>query len=281
MKELHNVDCIEFMQSMADKGQKVDAIITDPPYLYLDHKLDKPFNEELFFELAGKITDKIVFFGRGDSFYKWNLLAKEQGFLFKEEIVWNKKHLSSPCHILARVHETISVRMKKGHKINKVLIDRLRDLIRKDKFEAILNDLKKLCSDIKTEDSVLNRYLRTGKMLFAKQVKKHSITLTGIRDKHHRDITMYNTYKYGSGMQDIVSIHPDHYAYEHPTQKPIELMRLLVKLVTSENETVLDPFMGGGSTGVACVIENRNFIGCEIDEEYFKIAKRRTGEYLF
>ena len=85
--KIYNCDCIEFMQDMVNKGKAVDCIITDPPYLYLNHKLDRQFNEELFFELAGKITNKIIFFGRGDSFYKWNLIAKEQGFQFKEEII--------------------------------------------------------------------------------------------------------------------------------------------------------------------------------------------------
>ena len=61
----------------------------------------------------------------------------------------------------------------------------------------------------------------------------------------------------------------------HPTLKPIELMQHLVKLITFEGQAVLDPFMGSGSTGVACKELNRNFIGYEIDKEYFKIAQRR------
>jgi DNA modification methylase len=61
----------------------------------------------------------------------------------------------------------------------------------------------------------------------------------------------------------------------HPTQKPIELMEYLIKTYTNENETVLDFTMGSGSTGVACVNTNRNFIGIEQDEKYFEIAKER------
>ena len=61
----------------------------------------------------------------------------------------------------------------------------------------------------------------------------------------------------------------------HPTQKPIALMEDLVRIHTNEGDTVLDCFMGSGSTGIACKNLNRNFIGIELDENYFNIAKER------
>lgn len=61
----------------------------------------------------------------------------------------------------------------------------------------------------------------------------------------------------------------------HPTVKPIKLMQYLIKLVTPPNGTVLDPFMGSGSTGVAAKLLNRNFVGIERDESYFNIATKR------
>lgn len=61
----------------------------------------------------------------------------------------------------------------------------------------------------------------------------------------------------------------------HPTQKPTDLLEYLIKTYTLENETVLDFTMGSGSTGVACKNTNRNFIGIELDEKYFDIAKKR------
>lgn len=63
----------------------------------------------------------------------------------------------------------------------------------------------------------------------------------------------------------------------HPTVKPIKLMEYLVKLICPPNGIVLDPFMGSGSTGIACVNLNKNFIGIEIDKDYFEIAKKRIG----
>lgn len=67
----------------------------------------------------------------------------------------------------------------------------------------------------------------------------------------------------------------------HPTQKPVALMEYLIKTYTNENETVLDFTMGSGSTGVACVNTNRNFIGIEKDEKYFEIAEQRIKESKF
>jgi site-specific DNA-methyltransferase (adenine-specific) len=63
----------------------------------------------------------------------------------------------------------------------------------------------------------------------------------------------------------------------HPTQKPVALLEYLIKTYTNENETVLDNCMGSGSTGVACINTNRNFIGIELDENYFEIAKKRIN----
>ena len=61
----------------------------------------------------------------------------------------------------------------------------------------------------------------------------------------------------------------------HPTQKPVALLTYLIRTYTNEGDIVLDNCMGSGSTGVACVQTNRNFIGFELDEQYFKIAKER------
>ena len=61
----------------------------------------------------------------------------------------------------------------------------------------------------------------------------------------------------------------------HPTQKPTALLEFLIKTYTNENETVLDFTMGSGSTGVACINTNRDFIGIEKDDKYFEIAKDR------
>ena len=65
----------------------------------------------------------------------------------------------------------------------------------------------------------------------------------------------------------------------HPTQKPVKLFEWLIKMYSNENDIVLDPTMGSGTTGVACCNTNRDFIGIELDKEYFKIAEQRIDDY--
>ena len=64
----------------------------------------------------------------------------------------------------------------------------------------------------------------------------------------------------------------------HPTQKPLALMMWLLNNYTQPGDTILDPFMGSGTTGVACVKTGRNFIGIELDPGYYAIAERRIAE---
>jgi DNA modification methylase len=92
----------------------------------------------------------------------------------------------------------------------------------------------------------------------------------------------------GSGLQDRISVYTHttkHSILEfnrergkHPTQKPVPLIEYLINTYTKENQTVFDFTMGSGSTGVACVNTNRNFIGIELDTDYFDIAQQRIQE---
>ena len=71
------------------------------------------------------------------------------------------------------------------------------------------------------------------------------------------------------------------YTGDHPTQKPVLLLEDLIKTFSNENDLVVDLTMGSGSTGVACVNTNRNFIGIEMDSNYFEIAEQRIKEAEF
>ena len=64
----------------------------------------------------------------------------------------------------------------------------------------------------------------------------------------------------------------------HPTQKPVELCEYLIRTYTNTGDLVLDNCMGSGTTGVACIRTNRNFIGIEKEDSYFEIAKKRIEE---
>jgi len=96
--------------------------------------------------------------------------------------------------------------------------------------------------------------------------------------KKREDKTYTYTHKNPTSIIDISNA--DQKGKVHPTQKPVALMEYLIKTYTNENETVLDFTMGSGTTGVACKNLNRNFIGIELDPEYFKIAEKRINENL-
>lgn len=80
--------------------------------------------------------------------------------------------------------------------------------------------------------------------------------------------------------KNTVFRHPNGKSKVHPTEKNHQLLKELILDNTNENDVVFDPCMGSGSTGVACVNTNRNFIGIELDENYFKIAQERINNAL-
>lgn len=100
------------------------------------------------------------------------------------------------------------------------------------------------------------------------------------------DSTNYGKFTYKPHYSDqyypksIIEIPQNRFKGGHPTQKPVELMEYLIKTYTNGGETVLDFTMGSGTTGVACVNLNRNFIGIEKDENYFNIAQTRIEQAI-
>lgn len=93
----------------------------------------------------------------------------------------------------------------------------------------------------------------------------------GIGLENFQEFTNYPT--------DIIAFSHDK-SNLHPTQKPVPLFEYLIKTYTNEGETVLDNCMGSGTTGVACKNLNRNFIGMELDETYFNVAKDRIENHV-
>ena len=112
-----------------------------------------------------------------------------------------------------------------------------------------------------------NPQMRTGFKPYKCKQGRHS-TNYGLYEQGH--ITESNGERYPI---DIIEFKKD--TGLHPTQKPVALLEYLIKTYTNENDLVLDNCMGSGSTGVACVNTNRNFIGIELSEEYYNIAKER------
>ena len=122
--KLYNEDNIETFKRLNDES--VDVILTDPPYLYLKkQKIEREFDEQLFFSECKRVLKNdgfVILFGRGTSFYRWNTILADLGFVFKEEVIWDKRLSTSPLLPLLRIHETISIHTKKSGTINRSLI---------------------------------------------------------------------------------------------------------------------------------------------------------------
>jgi len=277
LNKIYNVDCLEFMKGM--ESESVDLILTDPPYIYLDHKLDRAFDEELLFSEAFRILKKdsfLVFFGRGASFYKWGYLCQQLGFEFLEELIWDKNANTSPFGNVMRQHETIAVWRKGNKQLNKIHIDKIEYDLQSGDIQKIINDNKRIMSDLKKiqtfEDFTKWKTEKTGKKA------KHSITTGNTNIGTQRGLAALQSHQSGKVLSSIVRVNREHYTMEHPTQKPLELMDILVKLCSSENEIIFDPFAGSGSTCVSALREKRNYLGCELDKEYFEIATKRIDD---
>ena len=275
--KLYNGDCLEFMENMQEQ---VNLVLTDPPYLYLDHKLDKNFDEQKCFELLYKIMAKnsiLAFFGRGDSFYKWNYLTKQIGFDFKEEIIWDKIRPTSPTLALQRIHETISIKQKGNVVLNKVYIDYYEYNLQAEKTFA--NDLKRLTMDIKNCKTIeeLDKWKEGG--CNKPITNKHNLT-SKLQFSKDRSYNTYQMITRGRRLNSIFRVDKEHYQFIHPTQKPVELLQHLINLCSQPNELVFDGFSGSGSTAISCIKTNRRFIGCELDKEYFNLACNRIDAEL-
>lgn len=123
---------------------------------------------------------------------------------------------------------------------------------------------------------VYNPQKKSGKPYKGSRSNGHSICYN-----HFREIgaKSYDGSRHPTTVIDFAACNDSaEYKTVHPTQKPVPLLEYLIETYTNEGETVLDNCMGSGSTGVACVNTGRVFIGMELDEGYFEIAKQRIEE---
>ena len=112
---------------------------------------------------------------------------------------------------------------------------------------------------------------------------KFKVTVNDLNYTNDRSYGVLNKYNKGSVVKSIVSIYNSvrsSHSQIHPTEKPVKLMEILIELVDNNlnDFTVFDPFSGSAATGVACYNLNKNFIGCEIDNEYYNAANKRILE---
>ena len=251
--ELYLGECLEVMNKLIEQNIIVDAVITDPPYGKIRGKWDSVVPIEAMWERLMNLIKKcgsIVLFGN-EPFS--SLVRCGNIETYKYDIKWVKSKTTGFANANYRPmnkYEDIMV-FSTG---NASVGGRMSNMTYNPQNLERVNIKKK------------NRTNRHG-LIHGDSSNIGSNNVLSLQTTYTQKYTNYPTNVY-SGADKINK-------RVHPTQKPVALMEYLIKTYTNENETVLDFTMGSGSTGVACKNLNRKFIGIELDETYFNIAKNR------
>ena len=241
--KLYNGDCLEVLDTLIAQDVKVDAIITDIPYGTSACFWDTIIPFETMWDKLNRISKEhapIVLFSVQPFTTK---LISSNFDKFKYQLIWKKNvptGLNQAKYRPMRYHEEVLVfNTDKNSTYNPIMKERVG--VHKECYRY-----NHYCSD--------NNHIQMNK----------------VKKKYDPDFVQ------PSSILEF-NVVPNRKGKLHPTQKPVELMEWLVKTYTNEGDTVLDFTMGSGTTGVSCKNLNRNFIGIEINKEYFDIAEKRIN----
>ena len=248
--QLYCGDCLEVMKQIPDGS--VDMVLCDLPYGTTACKWDAVIPFEPMWEQYERVVKNIgaiVLFGQ-EPFS--SALRLSNARLFRYDWIWEKQRPSNfqlMNHQCGRVHETISVFSKSNacHSNGKPTMVYNPQITPREKPRVSAKNTI-------YGNNILHKYSKTAKRCNEK--KTYNVRLP-------TSIIRFNTVERGK---------------MHPTEKPVDLLKYLIRTYTFEGETVLDNCMGSGSTGVACVETGRNFVGIEKEQKYFDVAKTRIAK---
>ena len=235
--KLYNGDCLNVMDLLIEQGVKIDAIITDIPYGTTLCKWDEVIPFDLMWSRLNKLikNNRAIVLFGSEPFSSKLRLSNIDNY--KYDLIWDKNKGTQPA--LSKIQPM------KSHENISVF----------GKGKLLYNPQMEIGQPY-TRDN--NGY---------KKENNHKLGLKPIKQVND-----------GSRYPKSILLFPRDFSAQtrlHPTQKPVKLMEYLIKTYTNENDIVLDFTMGSGSTGIACLNTNRNFIGIELDENYFNLAKNR------
>ena len=190
---------------------------------------------------------------------------------FKEEIVWDKVKNTSPLNQLMRYHETVSILSKDGT-LNVTYVPYVEKRI--INFDRAIKDINKIANVLGNTERIetLKEFIESGRKnnFLGERAHGFNVSESGLKKYEDRDCGILRAIQYGMREGSIIRVKRDkHSDIIHPTQKPVRLMERLLALTTKQGDLVLDPFCGSCPVGIACVNMDRDFIGWEIDEEYY------------
>ena len=277
--KIYNEDCLIGMRDIPDKS--IDAIICDLPYGVLNRSNPQAQWDNIIpieplweqYERIIKDNGAIVLFAQG-MFTAQLMMSNPK--MWRYNLIWDKINRSTGflnanrCPL--RIHEDIVVFYKKQPTYNpqftfeQVYHNRgAGNGYKQNKAGAIYG---KMTNGGKKEKEDMPSF------------EDSEMCLSGARNRCYGNFAVTETKitneKYPTSIIPMDKEHDGN--YHHPTQKPVELIRWLVRTYTNEGDLVLDNCMGSGTTAVACIKEKRHFIGYEITKEYFDIAQERIKQ---
>lgn len=251
INKIYKGDCLELMKYINDKS--IDMILCDLPYGITSCKWDTPIDlEKLWGQYERIIKDNGAIVLTASQPFTTKLISSNLK-LFKYCWVWEKDRSKATNFTHAKnsplkVHEDICV-FSKGSVAHK-------------------NNPKRMT------------YNPQGLVPYGKVVKgdnkggknnEHKMDRPSHKSQYIREFTNYPT--------SIIKFDTD-FIQIHPTQKPVALFEYLIKTYTNEGEIVLDNCIGSGTTAIAAINTNRNYIGIELDDTYYELACKRVEEHL-
>ena len=274
MKELRllNGDCLDKLKELDNNS--IDSIVTDPPYglSFMGKKWDYDVpSVEIWQECLRvlKPGGHLLAFAGSRTYHRMAVRIEDAGFDIRDQIMWIYGSGMPKASNLKPAHEPIVLARKKGNtnlNINdcRLQIGRWPTNVILDEEAGMILDKQSGISKSSKRDSKYNK------------PTEHTNTYTPAASDYRDD----NTYDDEGGASRFFYCPKANKKDRdegniHPTVKPTDLMKYLIRLVTPKEGIVLDPFMGSGSTGKAAMQEGMWFVGIEREKEYYEIAKQR------
>lgn len=242
MIDLYNSDCFDIFDDIEDNS--VDCVIIDPPYGQTPLKWDTDIDYSKLWKIfnrIGKSNCPVIIFAQ-EPFATYVRQSNMKNY--KYDWYWEKERLTN----------VFQVKRRPGKVIENILVFYNKQCVYNP--QKVPHEGKRV-SNSPSKDATFSK------------TQKGDLEKIGVMP-YIDDGTRYPTQVLRFNRDNQLSL-------VHETQKPIELLKYLVRTYTNEGDTVLDCFMGSGTTGVACKDLGRNFIGIEKDFHYFQIAKDRIG----
>ena len=277
-------DCLELMKDIPDGC--IDMILCDLPYGVTDYEWDSIIDGKKLFDEYKRICKQnanvLLFCNIGFAKYLMNKTFQSE---FSHCLIWVKdkktRHLSAGRLPMTQHEMILCFRLNKY--ANKQSHNALRVYFT-DELKKSGKTVKQIEAEIPNKSARHWFHFSSDFRIPTEQNYKRLQEVTGCfkRDysaiksefmREKNNICIYN----GENESDVLRFALTEKRV-HPTQKPVELLEYLIKIYSNPGELVLDNCMGSGSTGVACVNTGRRFIGMELDNKYFEVAKQRIND---